>query len=167
MKSIIVIGSLIAFLVLSSSYSFQANRPETNSAVAAPITSQVYFAPDVVYAGVGETFTVKVMFHTDVDLYGHEIVMNYSRSILEFVEAELPSWEFISGKYGLLFWVAGTEAQSGEVELLTFTFKAKATGACVLWLSYHQMATLHWVLPTTEVGWPIIHNVAGCTVSVS
>jgi hypothetical protein len=165
MKSVMLIGSIIAFLVLSSSYSYQTSQPPAASPYK-PITSIAYFEPATISAVPGDVFTVKVMFQTDEKMYGHEIGLLYESTILEFVDTKLPSWEFIWGKYKGRYWVAGSEGQTGNVELLTFTFKAKATGSCLLHLYYSDVATLRTVLPSTEVGWPIVHDIADCSVVV-
>jgi hypothetical protein len=116
---------------------------------------------------VGDTFKINVMAYTNQTLYGHEIAISFDMSLLEYVGAETPRWSLFSSRIGWLFWAAGQHAQTGDVPLISFTFKSKAAGACDLTLYHHELATLNHVLNNTDVGWPILHEAQTCTINIS
>lgn len=128
----------------------------------------VLFDPAEQSVAVGDTFTVTVKLDDVQALWGYEIGLKFDRSVMEYVGSRLPYWRFISGRIEYLFWVAGTNPQYGEVELVEFIFKAKAEGTSTLSLYAHELATrIYWDAPKDYVGWPIPHKLSEGLVTIS
>lgn len=177
-KLIILLLALFGLLGSSSLYPllYPSGRypPVGAAAVRALIPeTEIYFADaskekiSTISSGVGDTLIVNIMVYTYKDMYGHEIAIAFNTSLLEYVGSETPNWKLFSGRIGMLFWVAGQHSQIGDVLLMSFAFKSKAVGTCALKLYHHELATLHRILYNTDVGWPILHEVEECTVTIS
>ena len=128
----------------------------------------VLFDPPEQDVAVGDTFTVTVKVDDVQALWGYEIGLKFDRSVMEYVGSRLPYWRFISGRIEYLFWVAGTNPQNGEVELMEFMFEAKTEGSSALSLYVHELATrIYWDAPKDYVGWPIPHKLSEGLVTIS
>ncbi len=158
----------IAVMLASSVYSF--NRYSAlNQATTPPTLTTIRFNPTTVTVPVGKTFTISIEL-TDLkeELWGFEIGVEYDKTLIEYVGAELPSWRFVWGQTESLFWVAGIEPQKGDQTLLTLTFKSKGVGESTLSFYSHKLATIkYWDAPHDYIGWPITHEVATSIVNTS
>lgn len=173
MKSVAVLALFVVIMATATVYSnYREALADTNTQPPEPECT-IYFNPETPDVAVGETFTVTLMVDDVNNLWGYEIGLRFDRSVIEYVGAKTPHWRFISGTHPNpvmehLFWVAGTNPQNGEVELMEFTFKAKAEGNSPLSLYVHKLATLkYWECAGAKVGWPITHDLAEGLVTVS
>ena len=170
-KGVAALGLLVIMLLSASVYTM--NR---NASVAAQLETEepeckILFNPDLVNAKVGDVFNVEVKVDDVKNFWGFEIGLAFNPDVVEYVGEQMPSWKFISGTHprlAYLFWAAAIIPQNGEVELMTFTFKAKAVGSSALSLYVHKLATrIYWDAPHDYVGWPIPHLATEGSVSIS
>jgi len=171
MKSVVVLGLfavIIASAIIYSSHQFAIAERDVEPNTP---TCTIYFDPGAANVKPGETFKVNVLVDDVRDLWGYEIGLVFDPNVIEYVGAKEPHWMFISGGTNpkeYLFWVAATNPQNGKVELMEFTFKAKAEGSSSLGFYIDNLATLkYWDAPKDYVGWPIPHMVSEGVVTVS
>lgn len=169
MKSVAVLGLFVVVMLSASAYTtYRSALAETNTQQDPAPTCTIYFDPSTVNVAAGETFTVNVLIDDVNNLWGFEIGLKFDHSVMEYVGAKTPHWKFVSGRIEYLFWAAAIEPQNGNVQLMQFTFKAKAPGNSQLSLYVHKLATLkYWEAPKDYVGWPIPHEMASGLVTVS
>lgn len=170
LKSVAVLG---LFVLVMASASFYTNyrsaqvKAEAESGIPEPECT-IYFYPDILEVGVGDTFSVTVLVDDVKNLWGYEVGLKFNRAVVEYVGAKSPSWRFVSGRIEYIFWAAGAAPQHGNVELVEFTFKAKSEGASELSFYLHNLATLKYYQAAKDLaGWPIAHSVSEGLVAVS
>jgi hypothetical protein len=167
MKSVAALG--LFAIIMVSAIIFTMNQPALAETVKSEEpTCTISFDPPKPDVAVGETFTVTVLVDDVSNLWGYEIGLKFDRSIIEYVGARTPYWKFVTGQVEYLFWVAGVEPQSGQVELMEFTFQGKSEGSTSLGFYVHKLATLSYQkAPKDYVGWPIPHKVSEGLVTIS
>ncbi len=159
MKSVAALG--LFAVIMASAAIFTMNQPAlADSWKPEEPKCTIFFDPPQPEVKAGETFTVTVLVDDVNNLWGYEIGLKFDRSVIEYVGAKTPHWKFVTGQIEYLFWVAGVEPQSGQVELMEFTFQGKDKGSTSLGFYVHKLATLSYQLaPKDYVGWPISHEV--------
>jgi hypothetical protein len=168
MKSVAALGLFVVLMASASVYStYKRALADTNTQFDQPECT-LYFDPDKPDIKVGEIFTVTLRVDDVKNLWGYEVGLKFDRSVVAYVGAKTPHWKFISGQIEHLFWVAGTQPQDGNVELIQFTFEGKAEGSSSLGFYVHKLATLRYCeAPKDTVGWPIAHQLSEGLVTVS
>ena len=170
LKSVAVLGLFVLVMTSASLYTNIRSaqvKAELEPDVPEPECT-IYFDPDILEVGIGDTFSVTVLVDDVKNLWGYEVGLRFDRAVVEYVGARSPSWRFVSGSIEYLFWAAGTAPQQGNVELVEFTFKAKSEGASELSFYLHNLATLKYYQAAKDLaGWPIAHQVSEGLVAVS
>lgn len=160
MKSLEIVGGIVILMLTSSAYSALIYKPASGiDAVLPHVETTLYFEPEKIAVTPGESFTVKVkIVNLKEDLWGFEVGVRFDKTILEYIGVEYPTWQFVSGKIGWLFWVATLSPQSEDQTLLTLTFQAKSSGETELAFYSHKLATAKYIERiNSSVGWPIEH----------
>lgn len=157
-------GVVTVIMLLSSVYT-AINYPNATSSerIVLPKTeTALLFEPDIVSVKPGETFTIMVTIRNlDEELWGFEVGVKFDKTMLEYVGVEYPSWQFVSGKTGWLFWVASISPQQGNQTLLELTFKMKKTGITELTFYSHKLSTVRYIdRLNSYIGWPIEHVIS-------
>jgi len=167
-KSVAVLGLFLVIMVSFTVYSTNRHVLSDTSVPAHEPKSTLYFDPETTDVAVGETFTISVRVDDVNGLWGYEIGIRFDHSVIEYVGVRPPYWRFVSGQIEYMFWVASTTPQSGQVELMEFTFKGKAEGSSSLSFYVHELATLKYLEAAHDyVGWPIAHQLSEGLVTVS
>ena len=172
MKDLGVASFITVMLMLFSSVYTATQYPmHTNQSSSLLLGTETIlrFEPKEISIRNGETFTIKVeIVNLKENLWGFEIGLKFDRTLIEYVGAKFPSWMFVSGKIGWLFWVAGITPQSEDQTLLNLTFRSKAPGETTLSFYAHKLATDKYIESIHSfVGWPIKHETSMAVVKIS
>jgi len=144
----------------------------TTGGVQAYDSTIVHVVPTNVTASIGETFTINVVVENVTNLYGLDIQFSWDTAILEYVShtAKIPVETFPDGilhQPGMTimdtadptagtYWVAyacmdPAPVFDGTGVAFEMTFHVKASGACLLEITHHELADVG--------GQPIVHMV--------
>jgi hypothetical protein len=160
MKGLGIVSGIALLMLVSSVYSvILYSSASGNNVVFPKVETTLYFEPEEIIVRPEQSFTVKVKIENlEEDLWGFEVGLRFDKTVLEYIGVEYPSWQFVSGKIGWLFWVATLSPQSEDQTLLTLTFQAKSSGESELSFYSHKLATAEYVERiSSSVGWPIEH----------